>query len=699
MTPERRANLSRLLSPRHIAFVGGRDCVIAIREAERRGFAGQIWPVNPQRPEMAGYRCFASVDDLPEAPDAVFLAVPAPAAVEVVARLGSRGAGGIVCYAAGFREAGPEGSRLEQALVAASGEMAVIGPNCYGAINYLSNTALWPFAHGGVSSGFGAAIVTQSGMFSSDITMSQRGLPLTHMISCGNQAVLSLEDFADFLIDEPGVRALGLHIEGLRNVARFHEVALRAVEKNIPLVVLKTGSSSIGASLTVSHTGSLSGADDLYNALFERVGAIRVRTPSEFLETLKLLTITGVPEGSNVAGFTCSGGGATMLADHAETIGLCFPSFDPQAKAELATLLPPIASVSNPLDYTTPIWGDAEKTRPVFAAAMNHADAAVAVLVQDYPAAGLDESLPYYRADAGAFVSAARERKIPAAVVATLHENLGPATRDWLAAEGVAPMQGLAECLNAIRDAIWWSARRSEIAAARPAPLQVLSYTGALIARDEAEGKARLRSWGLPVPEGRLVSGAELPDAANHVGYPVVLKMMGERLAHKSEAGAVAVGIGNEAALVEALSRMRLSVAAHDPKAVTDQFLVEQMTPKPVAELFLSLRSDPDFGQVLTIGAGGVFVEILKDSVTLLLPAPVEAIADALGRLKIAPVLKGFRGAASADRDAIIRVIADLAERMAANPSIAEIEINPLFVAPAPHGVTIVDVLIHDRHD
>lgn len=696
MTPQRRANLSRLLSPHRIAFVGGRDCVIAIREAERRGFSGAIWPVNPARTEMAGYRCFASVGDLPEAPDAVFLAVPAPAAVEVMESLRLRGAGGIVCYAAGFREAGAQGARLEEALVAAAGEMAVIGPNCYGAINYLSNTALWPFAHGGTSPGYGAAIVTQSGMFSSDITMSQRGLPLTHMISCGNQAVMSLEDFADFLIDEPGVRALGLHIEGLRSVARFHDVALRASEKGIPIVALKTGASAIGASLTVSHTGSLSGADDLYDALFDRTGVIRVRSPSAFLETLKFLTVAGAPKANRVAGFTCSGGGATMLADYAETIGLSFPRFEESAKGEIAALLPPIATVSNPLDYTTPIWGDAAKTRPVFAAAIAHADAAAAVLVQDYPAAGLDESLPYYRADAGAFVSAARERGIPAAIVATLHENLDAATRDWLLSEGVAPMQGLSECLDAIGAAIWWGGRRAEIAAVRPAPLLATPAGGRAFACDEAEGKARMLSWGLPVPEGRLVSGAEVADAARAVGYPVVLKMMGERLAHKSEAGAVAVGIGDEAELAEALATMREAVAAHDPAAVTDRFLVEAMAPKPVAELLVTLRRDLDFGLVLTLGAGGVLVEILQDSRTMLLPAPPSAIAGALDRLKIAPILRGFRGKPGVDREAIVRLVADLAERMAADPSIAEIEINPLFVGPAPQGVTIVDVLIHD---
>ena len=319
MTPARRANLTRLLSPRHIAFVGGRDAEVAIKEAERRGFRGAIWAVNPRRDALGGHPCHRALADLPEAPDAVFLAVPAPAAVEAVAELARMGAGGIVCYTAGFREAGAAGADLERRLIEAAGDMALIGPNCYGLINYLDGAALWPFAHGGTCPGWGAAIITQSGMLSSDITMAQRSLPLTHMISGGNQSVLTIEDFVDHLADHPAVRAIGIHIEGLRDVQAFEAACLKALDRGVPVVALKTGSSRIGASLTVSHTGSLSGADDLHNALFDRCGVIRVKNPSELLETLKFLCVAGVPGGNRVAGFTCSGGGATMLRGWLDT--------------------------------------------------------------------------------------------------------------------------------------------------------------------------------------------------------------------------------------------------------------------------------------------------------------------------------------------------------------------------------------------
>lgn len=696
MNPRQSSNLRRLLSPRHIAFVGGRDCLTAIGEARRRGFRGSIWPVNPGRADMLGYPCFHGIEELPEAPDAVFLAVPARAAVDVLRDLNGRGAGGVVCYTAGFREAGEEGGALEAALVEATGDMALIGPNCYGVINYLSHTALWPFAHGGeCENGFGAAIVTQSGMLSSDITMAERGLPLTHMISCGNQAVLSLEDLVQFLIDEPGVRAIGLHIEGLRSVARFHDVALRANRKGIPIVALKTGSSAIGSALTVSHTGSLSGSDDLYDALFARVGVIRVETAPELIETLKFLVLAGVPKANRVAGFTCSGGGATMLADHAERIGLDFPPVADPGRTELAALLPPIATVSNPLDYTTPIWGQAERTGPVFAKAMDVIDAAATVLVQDYPRPGLDESAPSYRADADAFLTAASARKLPAAVVATLHENIDPATRGWLVARGAAPLFGIAEGLGAIRNAILWGERHAEISGAVRLPLTEPPGKSALSPLDEAQSKTLLRSHGIPVPRAVLSSGDALDASARTLGFPVVLKMIGPKLAHKSEFGAVAINIPDPAALSAASLRMRETVAGHDPEAATDLFLVEEMAPRPAAELLVSLRRDPEFGPVLTLAAGGVMVELLKDSVNLLLPVTTDEIAAALRRLRIARLLEGFRGSLPADIPAVVDLVDRLQRLFVDSADLAEIEINPLFAGR--DGAIVVDALIHVR--
>ncbi|MCE8007016.1 acetate--CoA ligase family protein [Aestuariivita sp.] len=692
MTPQRRANFQRLLKPRHIAFIGGRDATIAVREARRRGFQGQMWAVNPKRTDLDGVHCVPAIADLPEVPDAVYLAIPAGGVVTALRELAQMGVRGVVCFSAGFKETGD--TRAEQALIEATGDMALIGPNCYGLINYIDNAALWSFEHGGWSPGYGAAIITQSGMFSSDITMSARSLPLAYMVSAGNQAVLGLEDFLDAFSENPAVRAIGLHIEGLQDIPAFERAALKAIERGVAVVALKTGSSAIGAALTVSHTGSLSGSDELYEALFARTGVISVTSPAQFLETLKFLCVVGAPAGARVAGFTCSGGGATMLADHAEKIGLSFPEVGTEGHTALSDLLPDIATVSNPLDYTTPIWGQPEHTYPVFSTALTTINADAAVLVQDYPAPGLDASKIYYENDAGAFAQAAQEQGIPAAICATLPENTSEETRMRLISLGVAPMQGIHETLNAMRDAAVWSDRRRRIADARPAPLLAGIASDAPHMLTEDAGKAWLSSRGGSIPNGRSVTAKEAKNAAQQIGFPVALKMMSPNLAHKTEAGAVALGINDDRALDVALTQMKRTVAEYDAHAVTDSFLVEAMSPTPLAEMIVTLRSDPQFGPALVLGSGGVLTELVGDAVTLLLPATPDDIAQALNSLRAARLLNGFRGRAPADVDKLADALHHLCEIFIQDrQSVAEIEINPMFIYP--DHIVAVDALIH----
>ena len=681
MTPAQRQNFERLLCPRHVAFIGGTDAIIAIGEAKRRGFEGAYWPVNPKRHTLAEIECFSTVEDLPEAPDAVFLAIPAKAAVKTSEKLREMGAGGIVCYSAGFKETGAAGQTLELQLKEAVGEMALIGPNCYGIVNYLDKSALWPFAHGGDCPGYGAAIITQSGMLSSDISMNQRSLPMTYMISAGNQAVLGIEDFIDILCENPATRAIGVHIEGLSDIPKFERVALKSLAHNTPIVALKTGRSEIGRSLTISHTGSISGANELYEALFARTGVISVNNPTQLLETLKYLCVLDCPKGNKIAGFTCSGGGATMLADYAEYIGLQFPAFDKNTTQILTDLLPPIATVTNPLDYTTPIWGQTDATEPIFCAALLNQDVQAAVLIQDYPAAGLDESKIYYQNDAVAFGNAARSVGIPAAICATLPENLDFQTRNTLIKQGVAPMQGLHETLNAIKSAVWWNERRTYLS---NHPYEALSATGdhrTSVTINEAEGKRLLREAGFRVPVGGLASSKVATSIADKIGYPVVLKMMGPKLLHKTDAGAVTLNIKSQEALEQAITSMQASVQAYDPVATTDLFLIEKMANPPLAELVVGLRQDPQFGWVLTIGSGGILVELIGDAKTLLVPTSAEAIEKALKGLKVAQLLNGFRGANGANFTCLAQTILDLSNWVLKQETqLQEVEVNPLFV-------------------
>lgn len=691
MTPDRRQNLQRLFRPRHVALIGGQDAVTVAGELARIGYAGQIWPVNPKREEIAGQTCFGSVDDLPEAPDAVFLAIPREPAIEALRRLSAMGAGGVVCYTAGFGEMGDEGEALEAELIEAAGDMALVGPNCYGVINYLGKTALWPFAHGGFSPGYGAAIITQSGMLSSDLTMSQRSLPLAYMISAGNQAILALEDFVGFLCEDDAVRTIGLHIEGLKDVPAFARAARKALEAGKPIVALKTGSSMVGASLTESHTGSLSGTDELYSALFDKLGIIRVHSPAQLLETLKFLTVSGVPKGNRIAGFTCSGGGATMLADHAEKVGLDFAQPSAATAEKLSRLLPHTATVSNPLDYTTPIWGDRERVPPVFEAHLGDGYDA-AVIVQDYPLPGLDESKQFYLNDAASFVSAVKGAALPGAVCSTLPENLDAHTREWLTGQGVAPMQGINECLEAISAAAWHGKRKAESLEADPYDPCTTLPAGDARTLDEAEGKRLLAQAGIMVPRGLTSDAAGAPRAAAELGYPVALKMMSPKLLHKTEAGAVALGIENESALVDAVNAMQASVRAYDEAALRDRYLIEQMQDRPVAELLVSIRRDGQFGLAMTLASGGTLTELLQDATTLLLPASNSEITSHLGRLKVSGLLNGYRGGRPVDIEILVANLQRLAAMVSHQPSIAEVEINPLFVSA--DGVCLVDAMV-----
>ena len=695
MTHERRANLERLLRPRHVAVIGGRDAETVAAECARIGFTGPFWPVNPKRSTIGGHACFTSVDDLPEAPDAAFLAVPKDAAIETLAKLDAMGAGGVVCYTAGFGETGDEGASDEARLIAAAGNLALVGPNCYGLINYIDRVSLWPFAHGGSCPGYGAAIITQSGMLSSDFTMSQRAVPFAYMVSAGNQTVLRLEDFVEIFADRPEVRAFGLHIEGLKDVVAFERAARRALESGKPIVALKTGVSRLGSSLTVSHTGSLSGTEELYDALFDRLGIIRVESPTQLLETVKYLSIAGVPKGRRIAGLTCSGGGATMLADYAERLDLTFKPPGERASESLRRQLPDTATVSNPLDYTTPIWGLPERTLPVFDTLLADGHDA-AVIVQDYPAPGLDESKGCYRNDTQSFVAAAKAARLPSAVCSTISENLDAETRQFLVDRSVAPMQGIQECMAAMAQAVWYGERRSKIVAGPSVPLFLPSRAWARAHPcDEADAKHLLAAAGIAVPDGYVTIGEEAVATAARLGFPVALKMMSPRLPHKTEAGAVRLGLASELEVKQAVAKMKADVARYDPMALSDRFLVERMVGAPVAEVMVSVRRDPQFGLAMTMASGGTLVELTADATTLLLPATRDDLSRALGRLRVDRLIAGYRGKSAGDREGLLDMLEQLTAYVADSANrVAEIEINPVFILE--RGVLVVDVLLQE---
>ena len=680
------ARLQRLFSPKSIAVFGGSAAEEVVRQCRKLGFKGHIWPVHPTRTQMDGLPCFVDVSALPAAPDAAFIAVPAQATVEVVRQLQQRGAGGVICYASGFAEVGDAGVALQNELVAAAGDMALVGPNCYGMLNYLDGVALWPDQHGGQRVERGVAIITQSGNIGLNLTMQRRALPLAYLITVGNKAGDGMEAIIEALLQDPRVSAIGMHIEGLDDVAAFSRVAIKALQKRVPLVALKAGSSERGARTTMSHTSSLAGPDKLYDALFARCGVARVNDVSALLETLKFLHVHGGLRGNCIISASCSGGEASLVADLAQIHGLDMPDIPAMADATLRQVLGEKVTVANPLDYHTYIWGDIAAQTACFTGLMD-CDFDAHVLVLDFPRADLCDGSSW-QTTLDAFIAAQKQTGAAAVVLTSLPEGLPDEAGAKLLHHGIAPMQGTVDCMQAIAHAA-----RIGAAQARCASLLPVAAAHALVPGlqsrmvNEVASKQALHAFGLPIPNGRCVDAGTAVETAQSLGFPVVVKAVSETLAHKTEAGGVKLNLKTAQEVQAAVTSM-----AH----LSSEFLVEQMATEVVAEIIVGITRDPQFGLALTLGTGGILVELFKDAVTLLLPASKHDILGALQSLKTWPLLDGYRGYKPGDIEALVDAVAAISAYAAAHAqNLLELDVNPLLVLPRGHGVVAVDALIH----
>ncbi|MBB3443764.1 acetate--CoA ligase family protein [Rhizobium sp. BK379] len=678
--------LDRLFRPQTIAVFGGREARRVIEQCDRMGFAGELWPVHPTLAEVLGRRCYRSVSDLPSPPDAAFVGVNRISTVEIVRSLSEAGAGGAVCYASGFSEAVAEltdGSDLQQALIAAAGDMPILGPNCYGFINGLDGALLWPDQHGMTRVERGVAILTQSSNIALNLTMQTRGLPIAYVVTSGNQAQTSLSDIACGLLSDPRVTALGLHVEGFGDKAALERLAATARLTKKPVVVLKVGKSEQARQATLSHTASLAGGDAVADAVLARLGLGRVDTLPALLEALKLLHVAGPLQGAAISSMSCSGGEASLMSDAAIGRAVTFRDLEPKQLPRLRGVLGDMVTLSNPLDYHTFVWGDRARQTEAFTAIFE-GGYDLNLVVLDFPRADRCEAADWVTT-ADAVTAAASATGALAGILATLPENMPEAVADRLIAEGVVPFCGIDETLIA-----------AEVAAGighawRKPPslplLDVASVEGAIETLTEADAKTELDLAGLRTPKGRVAgSPLQAADCAERLGFPVVLKALG--VAHKTEAGAVALNLKDAKAVSDAASNM----------AATDGFLVEKMIDRPVAELIIGASRDPVFGLSLTLGAGGIFVELLQDSVILPLPTTRSEISEAISRLKIAKLIEGYRGRPKGDLEATVTAVARAADYVVMNAArLEELDINPLMVLPEGHGVAAVDALIRRR--
>lgn len=681
-------SLDRLIRPKSIAVFGGKEARRVIHQCDKMGFSGEIWPVHPREDEILGRKCYRSVADLPRAPDASFVGVNRELTIGIIRDLSARGAGGAVCYASGFREAVSEladGDDLQKALVDAAGDMPILGPNCYGFINMLDGALLWPDQHGVLRIEKGVAVLTQSSNIACNVSMQQRGLPLAYILTAGNQAQTGLADLASAVLEDPRVTAVGLHIEGFDSLASLERLGLRARELKKPVVTLKVGKSEQAQLATVSHTASLAGNDAVSSALLARLGIGRVETLPELLETLKLLHVAGPLPSHDISSMSCSGGEASLMADAGVKRKVVYRDLKPEQRQPLRETLGQMVTISNPLDYHTFVWGNREKQTAAFTTMMQ-GGYALNLVVLDFPRLDRCDAADWITT-CEALIDAARATGENAGIVASMGENLPEATAEMLMRNGVVPFYGIEEALAAAEAAAGigeiWSQPLS-------APLlKAPAGEGEAITLTEHEAKQALAAHGLPVPKGLTAATAEAAtDAAETLGFPVVLKGLG--VAHKTEAGAVKLNLASREAVLDAARAMA---------GVASGFLVEKMVGRPVAELIVGAMRDPVAGPVLTIGAGGILVELLEDSAILTLPADEKAIRAAISGLKVAKLLSGYRGAPKGDIDALVAAVASAASYVVSNASIIEeLDVNPIMVLPAGDGVVAADALIRLRN-
>ncbi len=679
------AALARMLRPRSIAVVGGQAAERVAEQCERLGFEGEIWPVHPRRSMVAGHRAVATLDDLPSAPDAAFIGVNRRATIKAVAALARIGAGGAVCYASGFSEA-EGGEALQDALLDAAGPMPIIGPNCYGFVNFLDGAPLWPDQHGGRRLGAeacGVAIVTQSSNIAISMTMQRRGIPLAYIATAGNQAQIGVSALGAALLDDERVSALGLHIEGFDSVPGLEALARKAKERRTPVVVLKAGRSRLAQAAALSHTASIAGSDAGANALLRRLGFARAEGMAEFLETLKLLHVHGALAGARLGAMCCSGGEAALVADAAQEAGVELPPLTPGHADAVADAVHPLVAVANPLDYHTFAWGDPDALHATFRSFIAPGAFDAALLMLDFPRSDRCDDAEWQTTLAAFERSAADAEGL---VVATLAENLPEERAEWMIEHGLVPLAGLREALAAVANA-------AEIGCAwRTAPaapvLSAQAVEDAPILVDEAQAKARLAEHGVAVPAGGVAHSVEEALAiADSLNASVAVKALG--IAHKSERNAVRLGLREEA---------EVEAAARELLAIGDSVLVERFEGGFVAELIVGVQRDPTLGLLLTVGIGGTLVELLADTETLLLPTTADDVREALGGLRGSALLEGHRGSPKADVEAAVDTVLAIARFAAASrATLEELDVNPLAVAAEGQGAIALDALLYSR--
>jgi acetate---CoA ligase (ADP-forming) len=694
-----RNGFERLLRPRSLAIVGASPEPFSLGgnvldNVERFGFAGDLHLVSRTRGEIKGRLCVTTIDDLPQGVDAVVMVIPVPAVKEAIAACARRSVGGVVVFASGFGELGADGERVqnEMAAIAREAGIALLGPNCLGAINFVDQVPLtFEPVQPAKPSGPGVCAIAQSGAMAGNIRMAlaARNVPVAYTFSTGNEAILAAEDIIAGLLDDDSVRLFSVFVEQIRQPKRFLELAAQARQRNKPIVLMHPGRSTRSREAAKSHTGALAGDYAVMRTFVEREGVVLVESLDELFDTSALLARYPKPPAGGAAIMSNSGALRGFSLDFCEDIGLPLPALAEATVATLKHVLPDFATVDNPLDITAQgmqkpsLFGDS-------VAVLLDDPQIAAVLVAAMGGSPAQQMKKWE--SLGPVMSAARRP----VVLAFLGDGapLSPQCLAEIRESGVpffrSPDRAMRAMAHMLRYGRTLAAGQTRANVAVAAP--VAMPAGPMV---EYRAKAIFGAAGIAVPRGELAR--TIDDAvriATTIGYPLVLKAQAATLMHKSDVGGVAVGIAEEAALRAAWNAMSASIAKALPELTLDGILVEAMAPAGGLELIAGARRDPAWGDVLMVGLGGIWAEALGD--VRLMPADADAtrIAAELEQLRGARLLRGYRGSAPRDVPALIDTLMRIGALMHATPSLSEIDVNPLAIYTEGQGALALDALL-----
>lgn len=708
-TPER---LRRFFAPRGVALVGASDTSgwgrNVVESLETSGFQGPLVMVHPRHDTAFGRPTRPSLRDLDEPVDLAFVLAPPHALEAVLEDAAAAGVGGVVVVAAGFGERGEAGRGLERRLVesAAAHGITLLGPNGLGFVNATAGVAPYglrlepPLLAGPVG------VVLQSGALASAVLGFAHGhaIGTSLTVSMGNEAMVTTADVIDHLLEDDATRVIALFLEGIRQPDRFRALAEKALELRKPLVALKVGRSPGGVQAALAHTGAVAGDDAVVDAALRQMGVVRVRSLEELLVTSHLLGTSRPLTGRRMGVVTASGGACDIIVDRAHEEGIEIPRFSPETERRLAEVLPDFTNASNPVDATG--YGLAN----VAAGGKPPLNGALAAVLEDGnvdfvlnlgvmlpPTSSVArDALEARWADLAALVRSAR---VPVVSTNTSCVDLTDWARDSLARHGLPVLAGVDLTLSALGNALRWEERRrlaaergthagTEQAPAWRSPLPDGPWS-------ELSGRSFLSEAGVPLVPAELATTAEeAAAAARRLGFPVALKLCSAQIPHKSDIGGVALHLRSATAVRDAFGRA-LRAGRSVPDADIDGVLVSPMR-EGGHELLAGVTVDPTFGAVLAVGLGGVWVELLGDTVLRVLPVTRADVLDMLGELRGAAVLRGARGGPSVDVDRVADVlvrVAAAAQRL--QPELVAVELNPLWCRG--DAVEGLDVLVQTR--